>query len=494
MEKLKGILAKIFICGLALMFLVPVFSVKTLGNVSLAEEESVKYSLLPPTYNSTPSQTESKYNISTSQTSSFTPFDFDNKQRMSGMSFTLPVDDRGQINSEYIYVDEVQNLSNGTMYSLFVWIYFDNVNLHNLTLTLEFSNGAEALWFLSMSQLRSLLSKYEGIEMSLLPYGWNRLELPLFLAEVSGDITDGENYLTIERFIVDFSSDLADEFTVDIARLRFYDIYLAESTLHEMVSVEKQPYRFYSFNFIDAELASSFCVGDSYTLPSFSKAVEYAWNGDLSLTSSTNPTIAWRVVVKTPDSENDTITTNFGETITFSKEGTYQIYYQCVDISNSQDSSSSDIGASNQVILSGSQTINVRTLNAVYFNKSSLNIEVGKTYVIKVSSSSVFTEVSDFTFSASDNLEVVYTGNGYVEITATEEGEYELRASVEGSRLASPEKKTYTSSLSITASVPTENDNLVLKIVLWSVLGVFVVVLVGLGIKMLVKVNKYDVK
>ena len=81
-----------------------------------------------------------------------------------------------------------------------------------------------------------------------------------------------------------------------------------------------------------------------------------------------------------------------------------------------------------------------------------------------------------------------------MEITATEEGEYELRASVEGSRLASPEKKTYTSTLSITASVLTENDNLVLKIVLWSVLGVFVVVLVGLGIKILVKVNKYDVK
>ncbi len=482
---LQNIFKSMIVLTLAVLFAVPSFSCEWAGQTALAEseQESVKYELLSPSYNANADQTYDKYNITTEHTSSFTPFDFENGQRMSGMSFTFPADDRYQIVGEYINVDRIDQLSVSNDYSLVLWIYFDNVELHDMSITLEFEDGGSIFWNFTAQDLYALIRKYSGVQISETPYGWNKFELPFYLAKTEGNIIEGSVYDSITKFKVDFQSDLLDTDTV--AKLRFYDIYVAESSSNEYINVEKQDYRFYSFNFFEEEIVESLCVGDSLYIPTFSKAVNYAWSGDVSLTDTRITTVTWKVVLKTPNENQEYLYPSFGDKIDFDEEGTYQLSYQCYDTSVSSSSP----------IISGSQTIEVYKLSGVYFEKSSLNVEVGKTYVLNVYSSSKLYDVSEFSFvSSSEFLEVEYKGAGVFEITATKEGSFSVDVSVEGSRPASPTLKQYTSTLSVTASVKDNDNNKVLKIVLWCVAGVFVVILIVLGIKSLVKSNKYDVK
>ena len=65
---------------------------------------------------------------------------------------------------------------------------------------------------------------------------------------------------------------------------------------------------------------------------------------------------------------------------------------------------------------------------------------------------------------------------------------------IKGTRVAKPEEQTYKVMFTVVAKSPKNNSNLVLKIVLWSLLGVFGIVLVVFAIKMLVRARKFDVK
>jgi len=480
-NKFKKTIFGCFAFVIALVTIVPIFSY---SQFSSAESEPLKHSLLPPDFNSMASE----YNISSQQTSPFTPFDTENEVRFSGMSFSFIKGDDNKIDNQYIYVDNY-DIPLGKDYSLFMWIYFDSIHLHDLTITLELENGSTISWAFTYTELQNLVKKNSEISLGELPYAWNKIELPFYLAEITGEIYSSGKLIVANKLIVNYTSNRILEnseteelVNLSFSNLLFYDIYISDSTIISDYSVIKQQYRFASFNFFPEEILNSVCVGDSLTLPtSLNKAVKYAWNGSDNL--KTLSTVSWRIILKTPD-ENSYLYPSFGDTIEFDKEGTYQLYYQCFDTYYSNT----------KPIVSGVQNIIVNTLNPIYFDKSTLKAEVGKTYVINVYSSSLFTEVSDFTFTSSDGVLVEYKNKGVIEVTANKVGNHNIEVSVKGKRPASPNEKEYKVSFKITASSPKHKDNTTLKVILWSILGIFVVALLIFGIKKVVKANKYDVK
>lgn len=476
---------------LSLILLLPNFNSKNAVSAE-TENQEVKHSLISPEYNRFPDQTLNKYNISS--TSSFTPFDFDEGERRAGMSFRLESGEDNKIENKFVYVDDY-DVAQGLDYSLFLWIYFDTAYVHNLTITLELENNSSIKWDIAYGDLQDMLRKTSDLNYVDFPFGWNKFELPFKSAQINGKIYDGGKLVQTSKMIVNFSSsrDLSSLTNVGSAEksfslLRFYDVYLAESDNSTKKCPIKQAYRFCSFNFFDDEVKESVCVGDSLYIPILSKAINYAWNGeeDVKNTLASSNTIVWSVVIQTPNLNDEYIRNiSFGQKLTFEYEGTYKIYYQCTDTRYSNT----------EPIISGSQTIFVSKLKPIYFNRNSFNFEVGKSYIIKAETSSKFSHVSDLEFtSSSENVIVENLGNGYFKITPNKKGDYSVDVSVEGQRAASPVNKTYTVTIDVSVKEAKVDNTHIYKIVLWSIVGVGVVILLIFGIKIIVKAHKYDVK
>lgn len=474
-------------CILMLVFLLPFFS--NIDIVAYAEEpqEKIKESLVSANYieGLTDAKIYEKYNILVSQISNFTPFDYEKEERMDGSSFEFVTDEKNQINEQYVLLQDIGDLDESANYALDMWIYFDSLTIHNLKISLKLENNATLDWSFTSESLANLLSKY-SYQMGLLPYAWNKISFPFELATVTGKVFDDGVMVAPEKLIIDYSSVLAEE--EKYAKLKFYDVNITTVEDNTDYTIEKQDYIISSFNFFSQDVINTICVGDTIKVPTFANAVNYAWYGSLDVSDSRlivgdSGTIAWKVVLEKPDLSVQVL--SFGDEITFTEAGVYEIYYQCVNSAEKE----------NLPIVSAKVLINVEKLNAVYFNKKDVSFSVGKTYVLNVKTSSMFTSISNFTFTtSSNNVSVVDLGNGLIEVTVKKEGTYKLTASVLGSRPASPENQEYSTVLKITAKNSKENMNKIMKIALLSVLGVFVLILAICGIKTIIKANKYVVK
>lgn len=454
-----------------------------------SDEEVTKYELIDSNYY----QNLDKYGLTAENISVLTPFDFENGSRMDGRAISFLGDERNQILDKNITVQGEGSIDEQTKLSLFVWIYFDSIYLHNLTITLTLQNNARLTWKLTSEELRVLLKKYSGIELAQLPFGYNLLELPFELAQVNGNYSDGGKYSPVTNINIEFKSNnvlppsdelLKQPYSSNFAMLKFYDFYLKEATDTSNYSVTKQDFRFAAFNYFDKQVAESVCVNDSLKLPSKADAIKYAWQGDKNLKDVSFKDIVWRVVIKSPSGNFDYETT-FNEQVKFTEEGEYTIFYQCLDTSLSTSSP----------VISGNQTITVNKLNPIYFDKSSIKIEPNKTYTINVHASSMINVLSDFSFtSSSENLIINYLGNGVFEITAKEAGEYVVTASVDANRVVDPSNKSYSGTLKIEVKKSKDENKVVLKWVLWFFAGTILLTIIFISIKSLVKSRKYDVK
>ena len=457
-------------------------------------QEKVKYSLISPNFTGQINYQE-KYNIMANNVSSFTPFDLGQGERKAGKSFGLLSTERNQIVSQYVNLDEVDVPKQQN--SLYFFVNFDTIYLHNLTIILEFENGAKLTWALTGNELVSLVKKTTTASILSLPFAWNHLELPFVKAIQSGEIYQGNNLNTISKMIIDFTSetiksedeevygDIEQEFDITYSNLLFYDIYLSESTGDDYNVLEKQNYNIYDFNFYSEEFINSICVGDTITLPSsYKTVVNYAWQGYKDLRNDNTGSVVWQIIVKTPDSKNPIIYPAFGDKLTFNKEGSYEIFYQCKDISISNE----------EPVVSGSVKINARVLKPIYFDKSTFNIQTGKTYKLNVYTSIAFNTIKDIQFkTSSDSIDLIYN-NGVLSVTTNVPGEYKIDVILKGVRAVLNQEKEYTQTFKITVTNKTVNQKKTQKIILYVSLSIFGVIFVGVLIKKFIEARKYDVK
>ena len=364
---MKKLLSKICLSLMGLVLSLVLF-MPNFSNYANAENNSnenvvnEKYTLIGADFNKGDSL--SKYNIQSSNISSFTPFNLKEGKRLSGNSFALTKGERNQILDQVVFVDSVEVPKQDN--SLYIWINFDTVYLHNLKVTLELENEATLVWDLNSEILVDLVRKTEIATVLALPYSWNQLELPFNLASVTGTIYNGDKLVSAKSIKINFTSekkqgqgsegedvDVEEELKITYSTLLFYDIYISKSSNTEQYSVDKQNYRFYKIIGYSEDFLNSICVGDTISLPTnFKAVVEYAWNGYDDLRNGNLNTVLWRIVVKTPNPKGEYLYPDFGSKLTFEQEGTYEIFYQCVDTKHSNS----------QPIISDSVKINVRAL------------------------------------------------------------------------------------------------------------------------------------
>ena len=446
----------------------------------VAETQGRVFSLVPKNYNKNPDQTFSNYNIKNANLDPFTPFDFEKEKRMEGSSFGFDKEEYCVIKNQEVKVDRHEDIKATNQLALEVWIFFDKTMVHSLSLCLELENGENVVWTLSSSDLYSLLNK-NGAQMAY-PYGWNKFTLPLCKGTKSANFLSGEFLSAPEKVIVNYESQVQNQ---NMSSIVFYDLCLNESSDVQEIKAEKQSYVFASYYFIEEQAKENLCQGDDYLLPSFSRAVKFAYEGKrnlIDLGSPENKNIQWKVVVSSP---SETKTYSFGDRIVFDEEGSYEIFYRCYDIVDSKST----------VIMSAQTSINISRLNGVFFSKSEMKMEVGKTYVLNLSTSSLFSETSNVELEFDKKvMDAKIEENGKVSVSVKKTGETSLKAKIFGKRTNSTEFKEYETTLKITAQKSSQKDYRVLRIVLWCIIGtIFLSFLVSVVI-LLVKSRKISVK
>lgn len=471
--KVFMVLLSVLFCFLAM----PTFSVQ---NVLAEESQTEKYSLVPPNYNASPSETEEKYNIINDNLSPFTPFDFDKDKRMTGSSFRFNMDEFKRFQDAYVLVDRQTGIKKSGAMALSMWIYFDKVKLHGLSFVLELESGESLSFSMSQLELRDVVKRSDYDETT--PYGWTKIMIPF--AKFEGfDSISSELLPSPTKLVVSYYSLLED---TDVSSLLFFDVAIEKLEQSKSIETVKQSYTICKSYFFEKALIDGLCVGDSLTLPTEKNAIVYAWQGmrDLkneALKTSTN--LKWRVSIKDPSGK---ITqSSFGEKITFETEGNYTIFYRCYETKDDKST----------VILSAYLSINANKLNAIYFDRASLKIKVNVLSKINVATSSKFTSVSDISFEYDENcLEIVKKSDGSVFVKAKKTGEFTLKAKVTGKRVTTDEKE-YSTTLTIKAvKNSTKDDKLALKIFLWATLGCFILGFIISLVISLVKSRKLGVK
>ena len=445
-----------------------------------AEGEVVSYSLVPANYYEDPNK-QSKYNLGSSNLDSFTPFDFVTGERMPGDAFKLPVDEYEQIIDQYVKLEYHNDIVKSDDLSIVLWIYIDGNLLYDLSLTLELENGVEILYELSSTELTLMLEKNN--QETYLPYAYNKFSFPLSSGTFDGEIYNGNFLYAPTKLTINYSSVIPEEQREqDFAGLYFYDIRIEEVNNQNIAVIEKQNYYISGFNLMPTDVAESICVGDKYKIPLLSQVVNYAYKGKENILQNFHD-YSWRVRVIVPDDNATQIIYNYGENITFEKEGVYKIYYECIH--SEDDKIKVDLYARDDVY--------VNTINGIYFMKDKLNVVVGDKYLVGINTSSLFKNVSDIVFEYDhDALDVSLGESGRVVVKAKKTGTYRVVAKVNGNRVLNMQMQEYQTEIEIVArNAENKSDHKIFIIVSLSVIGL--TILISLVI-LVVKSRKIVVK
>lgn len=464
-----------------LAVIVCLFAMPTFLRVEKASAEtSVKFNLLPKNYNSEgPEKAEEKFGIKNEDLNAFTPFDYERGVRMSGQSVRYNGDEYRQFENKEIKLERHDDIVIQKNLALSMWIYFDNVEVHDLSISLILENGESLTWSFSASTLLDLVKKNNTED----PYGWNKMSLPLLVASKSDEnILKGEKLDAPSKLVLSYSSAIQ---TQNFARLSFYDINIEETSDTENVSADQQEYSFCKGYFMNEDIISQICVGDSIVFPSEDNAISYAWIGEKNiknLAKEDSSSYKWRLFVTDPLGVKTQY--SFGQEVTFSRNGNYTIYYSCEE--TTQDGTKSVLSSNLQVV--------VGRLNAIYFGKSSISFTVGSTFVLDVSVSQKLSSHSDITFEFDESaLEVGFNENGQVCVKAKKTGKFEVKAKTTGTRFTS-ETKEYETTLSVTVTKTEKDKKATTKLVISIISGCFGVGFVICLIISLVKSRKIVVK
>ena len=155
---MKKILISVFSCVFSLLIsCLVLFNVNSNFSQAETSNQKNKYELISPNCNNDPDKTLVEYNIKTDLVSTFTPFNYETGTRYDGtMSFGLPKTDSNKIENQFVYPKTV-NIPKGE-YSFFAWIHFDNIYVHDLTISLELVNNAKISWSINKSELINLIN------------------------------------------------------------------------------------------------------------------------------------------------------------------------------------------------------------------------------------------------------------------------------------------------------------------------------------------------
>lgn len=277
---------------------------------AFADGEETKYYLISASY--TEENYQIKYGIKEGEaTTLYRPRNEQSHILKSGASIS-PVSDNTEeqetnsFNRTYFTNHTIINSSQ----SVYMYVYFDKVNVHDLTIKL--GDGVNNAVYEIES---SYLAKEIGTSNGIAKYGWMLLELPL------SSRPSGLDYISQMQII--YSSDTIKD-GIKYSYLRFYEPYVADAKSTDIVFSEKQDYL--SFDFSLPEIDKIY-DGDTWSPNKITKQLfKYCFIGDVNYL--TNATSDYSFTLEIVDNDTLAIVGHYSEVVTPSykfKEGDYTL-------------------------------------------------------------------------------------------------------------------------------------------------------------------------
>ena len=485
----------IFIFCVSLLLICFLPCSKYVSNAHANNNESINQVLINPNMNI--NEWTILHGGKSNETSTFTPFDYQSKTRMSGISI-LPspsnIDGYKRFENASFKLLSNGGLSKENNLSVGLWIYFADVSVHGLKIKLEVDENNYLVVDLTKQQVIDYFKKTENLNEQA--FAWNYLEIPLKSFSVVGNIYENNNLKMFNNVIFSYTSEVVENSKSTFASFRFYGLYLHSSTVNQIAVTTKQDYSIYSFNFwgeeknqsntnIDysnSELLNNKIEGDFISSNLLQNAINYAWVGELNLLEQNN-IISWQIVVISPSGETKNY--NFGEQIIFDQNGYYTVSYRAKSLNDKYELS-----------LYHSIYVYVRSDKLVYFDFSeyNLNVDEKKTLNLKfdplIDLESV--EIEEIVVGDNKKLKITQIDNNNYYIEGLEDGETCITLKVSAKRINDSKVKIYTATTNILINNSNISSNFIIPILI--TLGVIFLFGLVIVIKSIILSRKNDVK
>ena len=421
---------------------------------------------------------------STNELSDFTPFDESVGERMRGKSIAPISSDHNIISSTKYNLLENGGLDAGANELSFGgWFYFSTVFVHQLTIKISVDDNNYFKVVLPRGELTNILRKNsESVEPG---FGWNYIEFPILSNCVVGTITDADGkFKEFDNIEINYThDDIIDNVTY--ASLKMFGLDIISSTVDVVTATVKQDYSIYSFKFWDEETLSNLVQGDTLRVPNLANAVEYAWYGEIDLTTLAN--VSWRALVTAPSKKESTYNITGTENINLSEKGEYVVVFRAFK-QNGDD------------VIDLYDTIKFRVISSqlMYFQFASYDTFVDGKKILTIDFSPLLDE------SSIEFVDVIFDDD-IIEVSATQNKlEYEIVGKKKGTSQITikflAKRNTNSSEMieySATARIDVEaarSDGNVIFVVCAIALGAILLFGLIYGIKTVVKARKNDVK
>lgn len=420
------------------------------------------------------------YGGKSSEVSNFTPFNEAEGKRLSGKSIIPESDENNQLIEKTYKLADNGGINSSLNLSFGIWFYFSDISVHSLSMKFSVDSNNYIIFTLSKDQLIDLVKKGDGINEQA--FAWNYIELPLTSGTIVGSIIENDNLKKFNTITFNYnSSEILGN--AKFASLRFYGLFLQDSTTNIITATIKQDYTMYSFNFWDENVTDNIVKGDILKTHYLLNAINYAWVGEVDLLNSSN-LISWQIVLTNPSGNNSNY--NFGENITFTENGLYLLTYKAESKSDALP-----------INLYDYIEIYVRNDNFIYFEFPSYNIIEGNDIIIDLTIANILD------LSSIEILSVESSNNGVATIESLEDFKYKVKGVSKGDvkliikakakRNGFNEEKEYEANTFITVKkAPASNHGLM--IFLWVSLGIIILIGIVLAIRIIILSRRNDVR
>ena len=512
MKKLFSVLTSFVVACLALL---PCF-VEASTKISRAQSNGAYCIVLPESFDE--DYFSSNIDSTNAAISSYVPYSF-NKQTDKAIEFN------NKVTATFVPLTD-NELTNQSDVSLFIYLYFPNYSTTS-TLNIKLFSADANSDDRADNEIRWKITEgnqfYEE-EQDLLVPGWREIELPVRSATPYKDGVE-----TDPIYLKDLNK-LTVSYSITEEQIGVFGAYLAESSSwgkgidssddnKNAILINTNSLEQYS-HITTSALYYDFVVGklkgDKIQLPEAEQIFVGAKIGGQELTlptgnldaglyyktisgkAKTESLIPYKLEMRVSSPNGQVKYYALGETTSdnYSQSGKY--YLQLVLLGEVSEDRWEEFASA------ASLEVNIGdNINAIWFDTTIKNITAGYTYkyYFTVNSGYWRTSVSDISISASnDNVlkieNVVYqnNGKGYVEVKALKGGSSEIVLEAKLTRLDGKDKKTETTSVSLSVTSDNKESNKTLTIIMICVLAVGVAGGLAYAIYEIVKHNKMQIK
>ena len=386
--------------------------------------------------------------------------------------------------------------------NLVMWVYIDQPVAKAMTIRL--SDGTDSVyaeWSLSSGDIETLLSKGEQMskmdiricgEQSKVPYGWNKIVLPIKTATKVGNIYNDASAPT--AFVVDTLSVEQSAVSGVSNELYLFDIQLVETVYAGVCAIEKQDYT--AIKFEDAE---NFFNEDAYykgeyfdAFPSVAEFFAYCWIGEENyLAKSASELRTYFVVQVSNDSTGEIKDYHYGTNDFKLEASSYTLHFSMYYFGSGTkrtigfDSFSFDVSSYGE---------------GAYFTTNSIKVEEGKKFKIHYTVHSAFTE-TDFALKIEavdgECIKIVEWNKDerYIVVEGLKEGKSAIRITLNSDRLNNTDYTEGITNESCVVTVTEPSSELqTTRVLLWICLGLILATAIYVVVKSIIESRKISVK